>query len=72
MQARKDGQNAAAVAALKELGVLSGIRIERSERGAPGEFDWVERLSVEELRALADGKLDIESYRRGEPNRSVN
>jgi phage terminase small subunit len=52
-------QFSAATAALKEIGVLSGIRIERSERGQPGEFDWVEKLSIEELQALADGKLDI-------------
>jgi hypothetical protein len=32
---------------LKEIGVLSGIRIERSERGQPGEFEWLERLSTE-------------------------
>ena len=35
------GQLSAAVAATKEIGVLAGIRIERSERGAPGEFDVV-------------------------------
>jgi len=29
----------AAVAAIKEKGVLSGQRIEREEVGAPGEFD---------------------------------
>lgn len=44
--------------------MLSGIRIERSERGMPGEFDWLEKLSVDELRLLADGKLDIASYRK--------
>jgi hypothetical protein len=27
-------------------------RAERSERDHPGEFDWVEKLSVEELQAL--------------------
>jgi len=59
------GQLSAAVAATKEIGVLAGIRIERSERGAPGEFDWLEKLSVDELQALADGKLDIASYREG-------
>jgi phage terminase small subunit len=59
-------QYSAAVAATKEIGVLSGIRIERSERGMPGEFDWLEKLSVEELRLLADGKLDIASYRKDE------
>jgi hypothetical protein len=32
---------------LKEITVLSGIRIERSEHGEPGEF---ERMSDEELR----------------------
>jgi hypothetical protein len=40
------GQLSAATAAVKEIGVLSGIRIERSERGQPGEFDWVDKLSV--------------------------
>ena len=35
------GQFSAAVAAIKEIGILSGIRIERSERGRPREFDDV-------------------------------
>jgi hypothetical protein len=35
------------VSALKEEGVLSGHRIERSEIGLPGEFD---HLSDQELR----------------------
>jgi hypothetical protein len=34
----------------------------RWERGMPGEFDWLDKLSVDELRLLADGKLDIASY----------
>jgi hypothetical protein len=71
-QAKEAGQTAAAVSALKEIGVLSGIRIERSERGAPGEFDWVEKLTVEELRALARGELDIEAVRQSQQSRSVN
>jgi len=29
----------------------------------PGEFEWLENLSVEELKLLANGKLDISSYR---------
>jgi hypothetical protein len=41
------GQFNAAISALKELGVLSGKRVERSERGEPGEFD---RMSDDELR----------------------
>ena|SRR5690242_12575524 len=48
-QAKKAGQTAAAVAALKEMGVLSGIRIERSERGAPGEFDFLEQMDEAQL-----------------------
>jgi len=37
---------------VKELGVLSAKRIERAERGEPGEFD---RMSDDELRqAVAD------------------
>jgi hypothetical protein len=71
-QAKEAGQTAAAVSALKEIGVLAGIRIERLERGAPGEFDWVERLTVEELRALARGELDIEAVRQSQQSRSVN
>jgi hypothetical protein len=71
-QAKEAGQTAAAVSALKEIGVLAGIRIERLERGAPGEFDWVEKLTVEELRALARGELDIEAARQSQQSRSVN
>jgi hypothetical protein len=40
------GQLSAAVSALKEKGVLSGKRVERSEIGLPGEFD---HMSDEEL-----------------------
>ena len=65
-KAIEDGQLSAAVAATKEIGVLTGIRIERSERGMPGEFDWVDKLTVDELRLLADGKLDIASFRKDE------
>ena len=64
--AMEAGQFSAAVAAAKEIGVLSGIRIERSERGQPGEFEWLDKLNVEELRLLAEGKLDIEAYRQQE------
>jgi phage terminase small subunit len=70
-QAKGAGQTAAAVAALKEMGVLSGIRIERSERGHPGEFEWLDKLSVDELKLLAAGKLDIDAYRQNE-SRAVN
>jgi hypothetical protein len=46
------GQLGAVVNALKELGILSGKRIERGERGELGEFD---RMSDDELRqAVAD------------------
>jgi hypothetical protein len=45
--ARAAGQIRDAGERLKELGVLSGKRVERSERGEPGEF---ERMSDEELR----------------------
>jgi hypothetical protein len=67
--AMEAGQFSAAVAAAKEIAVLLGIRTERSERGGPGEFDWVEKLSVDELQLLADGKLDIASYRKDEDAR---
>jgi len=51
-RAMESGQLSAAVSALKEKGVLSGKRVERSEIGAPGEFD---HLNDDELeRALAE------------------
>jgi hypothetical protein len=50
-------KSSAAVAAIKEKGVLSGQRIERREIGAPGEFealtnDELERALVERFSAL--------------------
>lgn len=44
--AMEAGQFSAAVAAIKEKGVLSGKRIERAEVGGPGDF---ERMSDDEL-----------------------
>jgi hypothetical protein len=46
-EAKASGQIRDARESLKELGVLSGKRVERSEHGEPGEF---ERMSDEELR----------------------
>jgi hypothetical protein len=58
-QAMAAGQFAAALNALKELGVLSGKRVERSERGEPGEF---ERMSDEELREAVDEQARALGY----------
>jgi phage terminase small subunit len=50
-------QYGAAVSALKEKGILSGKRIERSEIGGPGEFD---HLSDQELeRMLFEGFVEF-------------
>jgi hypothetical protein len=43
-----------AAVAIKERGILSGKRVERSERGTPGEFDWIENASAEELLAFIE------------------
>lgn len=43
----KESQISAGVAAVKEIGILTGLRIDRREVGAPGEF---ERLSDDELK----------------------
>jgi len=47
-------QISAGVAAIKEMGILTGLRIDRREVGAPGEFD---RLSDEELMKFIDGEV---------------
>ena len=66
-------QFGACVSALKEEGVLSGHRIERSEIGGPGEFD---HMSDEELRqsiineARELGFILVESRRSTEGNSS--
>jgi hypothetical protein len=63
-QAMLAGQFNAAISALKELGVLSGKRIERGERGEPGEFD---RMSDGELRqAVADRAEQLGFVRKKE------
>jgi phage terminase small subunit len=52
--ARKLGQAAAAKGATDSLAKLHGFYIERSERGAPGDFDRMtdEQLEAEILKAL--------------------
>ena len=42
----------AAMSAIKETGVLSGKRPERSEADQPGEFAHLENMSADELRAF--------------------
>jgi hypothetical protein len=51
------GQLSAAVAAIREKGILSGKRVERSEVDGPGEFetmgdDDLERALIERLEWL--------------------
>lgn len=58
--AMANGQASAAVAAIKELGVLSGKRVERSEHGQPGDFDRMSdsdllRFVAEEAASLGKG-----------------
>jgi hypothetical protein len=48
----------AAVAATKEIGVLSGIRVERRESGDAGEFAKLEAMSADELRSFLTAALD--------------
>jgi hypothetical protein len=57
--AENANQLAVSMAAVKEIGILTGKRIERSERGAPGEFAFLEGLSEAELILYAKGELDL-------------
>jgi hypothetical protein len=47
------GQMQVALAAIKEKGILSGKRIERSEQGQAGAYADLEALPLEELRRIA-------------------
>ncbi|MCX7313731.1 MAG: hypothetical protein NTV56_18900 [Alphaproteobacteria bacterium] len=49
-------QLSAGVAAIKEIGILTGLRIDRREVGEPGEFA---RLSDEELLQLVQGSVEL-------------
>ena len=44
--------------AYRELGVLSGKRIDRRETGAPGEFAEIESLSSEELEKRIKAEIE--------------
>jgi hypothetical protein len=48
VKAMEAGQYSPAIGAVREMGILTGLRIERSERGQPGEFD---NVSTEQLLA---------------------
>jgi phage terminase small subunit len=65
VQAKEAGQTAAAIAALKEIGVLSGIRIERRESGAPGEFEAIENMTAAELRAFLAAEVVEDEQHEG-------
>ena len=55
--ALRAGQYSAAVAASKEKGVLAGLRVERSERGAPHEFEGTSTADL--LRELRELGYDV-------------
>jgi len=54
-RAMESGQLSAAVAAIKEVGILSGQRVERKEVGPPGAFD---DLSDEQLKHALRERLN--------------
>jgi hypothetical protein len=56
-------QFSAAIAAVREKGVLSGKRVERSERGVPGEYADLENMSADELRAVLERELEAAGLR---------
>lgn len=51
-------QPSAAIAAVREKGVLSGKRVERHEAGKPGEFDMLDNMTAEELTRFVYGDDD--------------
>lgn len=59
-QALVSGQLSAAVAAIREKGILSGKRIERGERGDPGDFDRLDSGKLREEILREANELGIE------------
>ena len=68
--AETQGNVTAAVAALKERGVLTGVRVEKRELGSPGEFDWMRKLTDEKLQAFIDGTLELKALQPPEGERN--
>ena len=66
--AAAEKQFSAAISGIKEKGVLSGKRIERSERGAPGEFDWIENADPNVIDAIISGEITLEQIQSGRAN----
>ena len=64
-------QPQSAIAAIKEKGVLSGKRIERSETGEPGEFDGLNEQELAEYIGQKMAELGIEIVREEESELSV-
>jgi hypothetical protein len=50
-EAREARQYSAAIAALREVAVLAGLRVERKESGAPGEFAHLSEAELDDLLA---------------------
>jgi len=61
--ALREKQCAAAISAIKEIGILSGKRIERAEQGEPGDFALLENLTPAELNAFIAGEITLEDLR---------
>ena len=74
--AKDSKQYSAAIGAIREMGVLSGVRVEKSEVGSPGEFEAMEdsellaairerfaRLSLTppDAESIAPAKVTIET-----------
>lgn len=63
--ALEKGQAAAAVAATREKGVLSGRRVERSEVGKPGDFEAMDDDELEAFIASREGRAGEGIGRKG-------
>ncbi len=59
------------LAAIKEKGVLSGKRVERSETGEPGEFDGMNEQELAEYIGQKMAELGIEIVKEEEPEPSL-
>lgn len=70
-KALEAGQFSAAISAIKEKGVLSGKRIERSEAGKPGDFsrmadDELEQFISQRARGVSVGVAGARTARGAE------
>ena len=59
-EVRERGQYSAAIAAIKEIGILTGLRVERSERNLKSDWERSNHSKIRNVPGNAELSCDVE------------